>query len=83
MVVSLAAAQQAGTGFVTVRGRHMCSPDGTPIIVKGINLGNWLVPEGYMFQLDSATSPRLINGLITELVGPDEARSFWKRFREA
>jgi hypothetical protein len=35
-----------------------------------------------MFKLDSATSPRLINSLFTELLGPDEAKKFWRKFRE-
>jgi len=52
-----------------------------PLLLRGINIGNWLVPEGYMFKLDSATSPRLINNLFTELLGPDEARRFWRQFR--
>lgn len=57
-------------------------PDGTPILLRGINLGNWLVPEGYMFKFDSATSPRLINNVLCELVGADEARMFWKKYRD-
>ncbi len=36
-------------GFVTVKGKEIILPDGKPILLKGINLGNWLVPEGYMF----------------------------------
>jgi endoglucanase len=66
----------AGDGFVTVRGRELIDPAGFPLMLRGINLGNWLVPEGYMFKLDSASSPRLINGLFSELVGPDETRPF-------
>jgi endoglucanase len=31
-----------------------------PLLLKGINLGNWLLPEGYMFKFKSANSPRLI-----------------------
>lgn len=73
----------AGSGFVTVKGKDLIDPSGFPLLLRGINLGNWLVPEGYMFKLDSATSPRLINGVLTELVGPDDARAFWKEFRDA
>jgi endoglucanase len=73
----------ASDGFVTVRGRELIDPAGFPLMLRGINLGNWLVPEGYMFKLDSASSPRLINGLFSELIGPDETRAFWKEFRDA
>jgi hypothetical protein len=36
-------------GFVIVKGKEIVTPDGKPILLKGMNLGNWLVPEGYMF----------------------------------
>jgi endoglucanase len=68
--------------FVTTRGKTFASPDGKPLLLKGINLGNWLLPEGYMFKFKSANSPRLINAVVSELVGEDEARAFWKAFRE-
>jgi endoglucanase len=68
--------------FVGTKGEEIVLPDGTPILLRGINLGNWLVPEGYMFKFDSATSPRFINNVLCELVGADEARSFWKKYRD-
>jgi endoglucanase len=71
-----------GNGFVTTRGQQLIDPAGFPLLLRGMNVGNWLVPEGYMFKLDSATSPRLINNVLSELVGPDDARAFWKEFRE-
>jgi endoglucanase len=70
------------SGFVSTRAKEIVSPNGTPILLRGINLGNWLVPEGYMFKFDSATSPRLINNVLCELVGADEARMFWKKYRD-
>ena len=47
-----------------------------------MNLGNWLVPEGYMFKFKTANSPRLIETVINQLVGEDEARRFWKTYRD-
>jgi len=49
----------AQSKFVTVRGKEFISPAGKPLLLKGINLGNWLLPEGYMFKFKSANSPRL------------------------
>lgn len=40
--------------FVGTKGEEIVLPDGTPILLRGINLGNWLVSEGYMFKFDSA-----------------------------
>jgi len=68
-------------GFVTVRGQTFIGADGAPLLLKGVNLGNWLVPEGYMFKFKSTSSPRLIAQAFTELLGPDGAREFWKTYR--
>lgn len=69
-------------GFFHAAGKEIISPEGKPFLIKGTNLGNWLVPEGYMFKLQNATSPRLINQAFTELVGPEEMRKFWKKFED-
>ena len=55
-------------------------PDGTSFIMRGTNLGNWLVPEGYMFKFKDASSPRLINQTFNDLIGPAATDSFWKKF---
>jgi endoglucanase len=68
--------------FVTTRGKDLVSADGKPLLLKGINLGNWLLPEGYMFKFKAANSPRLIHTVINELVGEDEGRRFWKTYHE-
>jgi endoglucanase len=72
----------AQSKFVTTRGKEFISPDGRPLLLKGINLGNWLLPEGYMFKFKTATSPRIIQTVISELVGEDDARQFWKTYRQ-
>lgn len=81
-----AAAQPAATHppFVQVRGRDLVAPDDTVLVTRGIGLGNWLVPEGYMLRFEKgAGSPRHIEQVIAGLVGPDEARAFWRAWRDA
>jgi endoglucanase len=68
--------------FVTTRGKDLVSTDGKPLQLKGINLGNWLLPEGYMFKFKTANSPRRIETVINELVGEDEGRRFWKTYHQ-
>ena len=72
----------AQSKFATVRGKNFISPDGKPLLLKGINLGNWLLPEGYMFKFKSANSPRRIESVINQLIGEDEARRFWRAYRD-
>lgn len=75
--------QESAGGYVSCHGKELVSPDGHPIILRGISLGNWLVPEGYMFKFEKgAESPRKINEVMTELIGPEETAAFWKAFRE-
>jgi aryl-phospho-beta-D-glucosidase BglC (GH1 family) len=66
--------------FFTTKGKNVIAPDGKPFLMKGTNLGNWLVPEGYMFKFKDASSPRLINQTFSELIGSDATKSFWKKF---
>jgi aryl-phospho-beta-D-glucosidase BglC (GH1 family) len=33
-----------------------------------------------MFKFESATSPRLINEVLNELIGPSETKKFWKQY---
>ena len=74
--------QKSDIDFVSVKGKEIISPDGKPLLLKGINLGFWLVPEGYMFKFKQANSWRLINQVISELIGPAEARNFWEKYHE-
>lgn len=69
--------------FVGTRGREFIGVGGKPILLRGIGLGNWLLPEGYMFKFKQANSPRLIHTLVNQLVGEDEARRFWTTYQDA
>jgi len=68
--------------FISVNGKQIIGVDNKPFLIRGTNLGNWLVPEGYMFKFKSVNSQRLINEALTELVGPEEMKIFWRRFQD-
>lgn len=68
--------------FFTVQGKEIIDSDGKPVLLKGINLSNWLVPEGYMFHFNKINSPRFINFLYNTVLGPYEANNFWEEFRK-
>jgi len=71
-------------GFVHAQGKFLVDAAGHKLILRGTNLGNWLVPEGYMFHFDGGPqSPREIETLVNELIGPTEAAKFWHNYREA
>jgi aryl-phospho-beta-D-glucosidase BglC (GH1 family) len=61
-------------------GKEILTPEGKSILLKGTNLGNWLVPEGYMFKTGQVSSPTKIDELLTQLVGPDSTVAFWHKY---
>ncbi|MEJ5352029.1 MAG: cellulase family glycosylhydrolase [Melioribacteraceae bacterium] len=80
LIVVISKAQP--NNFVKVEGKHFVDSEGNVILLKGINIGNWLNPEGYMFHFKNVNSYRLIDNVLKELVGPEEAKKFWKNFRD-
>jgi endoglucanase len=72
-----------GNAFIRADGKRLVTPDGGTFFVKGINLGLWLVPEGYMFRFNRKTeAPDQIRRVFERLLGPDGATQFWTRFRD-
>jgi aryl-phospho-beta-D-glucosidase BglC (GH1 family) len=69
--------------YAHTRGVNVVDGAGHPIQLKGTNLGNWLVPEGYMWRFDGGPqSPKEIEAYVTELIGPTRAEAFWKTYRD-
>ncbi|MDP2068907.1 MAG: cellulase family glycosylhydrolase [Lutibacter sp.] len=66
--------------FVKTKGTQLVDANGNSIILKGTNLGHWLVPEGYMFKMNQVNAPRKIDEMLYELVGPDSLQVFWQGF---
>ncbi len=66
--------------FIKTNGSQLIDDSGNSITLKGTNIGNWLVPEGYMFKMNQVNSPRKIDELLYELVGPDSLKVFWDSF---
>lgn len=68
--------------FIKIDGPNLVTPTGEKFFIQGINLGNWLNPEGYMFGFGRTSSARLINQAFCEMVGPDFTNQFWKQFKD-
>jgi hypothetical protein len=74
----------AQSRFVKAKGEELVQPDGRTLRLRGINLGNWMEPEGYMFLFEHGPqSPREIEDFVSELIGPAEAADFWAEYRNA
>jgi endoglucanase len=82
VLVAWSGIAHAAPDFIHADGTQLVDGQGAPFAVKGINLGNWLVPEGYMFKFARKRAPSEIAEVIEALVGPQEAARFWTTFRE-
>jgi hypothetical protein len=86
LVITLTVGCESGVAappnFIHAEGTRLVEVNGDRFAVKGINLGNWLVPEGYMFKFMRARAPAEIAGVIAALIGQEEATRFWTEFRD-
>lgn len=74
----------AAAGFAHTAGAGLVDGQGRPLMLRGINLGNWMEPEGYMFLFEEGpSSPREIEEYVAELIGPRQAEAFWREYRDA
>ena len=71
-----------GQGFLHTSNTNILDGNGDKLILKGVALGGWLVPEGYMFQIPGSGSPTTIRKKIVNLVGEDSANEFYQKFEQ-
>jgi endoglucanase len=71
-------------GFIHAEDGKLVDGRGEPLILRGVGLGNWLLPEGYMWKFASPgpQSPHEIEALVVDLIGVEQAEQFWRRFRD-
>ena len=70
------------SNFVTIKGETLMDANGKKLYIVGTNLGNWLNPEGYMFDFKKTNCEWMINDMVCELAGSDFAREFWQAFKD-
>lgn len=83
LVVIAALALVASSQFCRASGKSILDVNGRDFFIKGIGIGNWLNPEGYMLGLDKVSSYRTIDTAFSELLDQKGAIDFWKEFRAA
>ena len=69
--------------FLHTAGQNIVNESGKKIYLKGVGLGNWLLPEGYMWKFGGlGDRPRKIEKVVADLIGKEKATQFWKTFRK-
>jgi hypothetical protein len=70
--------------FLHTQGQDIVDESGKKILLRGVGLGNWLLPEGYMWKFgNGGDRPRKIEKIVSDLIGPQDARRFWADFRKS
>src|SRR5262249_9748244 len=78
-----AATSLPAAGFLHASGQDIVDQDGNKIMLRGVGLGNWLLPEGYMWRFgNQGDRPRKIEKIVSDLAGPDYAQHFWPEYRK-
>ena len=68
-------------GYWTTMETEILDPERMAAQIKGVGLGGWLMPEGYMLHTPQA-SPREINAAVVDLIGEAGAEEFWQLYRQ-
>src|SRR6201993_661942 len=83
LLVLLALVLGASAQFAHTDHKQIVDGSGKPLLILATNLGNWLVPEGYMWLFEGGPqSPSEVRALVLELLGPEGSTAFWKKYRE-
>jgi hypothetical protein len=84
LLVFLSASAHGGAaGFLHAQKLEIVDGDGKAILLRGVGLGNWLLPEGYMWKFGpEGDRPRKIEKLVSDLIGPEASSRFWPEFRK-
>src|ERR1700676_5761120 len=79
----LALISQGSAQFAHTDRKQIVDAAGRPLLLRATNLGNWLVPEGYMWLLQGGPqSSGEIRALVLELLGPEVSATFWQKYRD-
>src|SRR5260370_6987916 len=79
----LALISQGSAQFAQTDHKRIVDAAGKPLFIRAANLGNWLVPEGYMWLFEGGPqSPGEIRPLVLELLGPEWPSAFCPKYRD-
>lgn len=68
-------------GFIKAQGKKLVNGEDQEILLRGVGLGSWLVPEGYMWRFPSqGDRPRRIEKMIKTLIGKEKSELFWETY---
>ncbi len=73
---------QESFAFLKVSGRDILDNQGQKILLRGMGLGGWLVPEGYQLHIPGRGSPSAIETMIQDLIGTANTKEFYRLYQQ-
>ncbi|OJU12073.1 MAG: hypothetical protein BGN88_02520 [Clostridiales bacterium 43-6] len=68
-------------GFLKAKGTKLVNGAGEEVFLRGINLGNWFLPEAYMWKVPhSLGKHHIMEKVFSELLGEEKANKFWETY---
>lgn len=69
--------------YYTTEGKNIVDrKTGENVLLKGIGLGGWLLPEGYMWGIRQLDRPWHFEKAIEDLIGKEKAAEFWRIYHD-
>lgn len=66
--------------LLKVKGTAIVNDKGENVLLRGMGLGGWMLQEGYMFRLSNIGQQYRIKEKITEVVGEEKAKEFYRQW---
>jgi hypothetical protein len=69
--------------YYTTKGKDIIDRNtGERVVLRGLGLGGWLLPEGYMWGIRQLDRPWQFEKAITGLIGEEKAADFWQVYHD-
>ena len=82
-VLFLWAGSLSAQTFLHTDGLNIVDESGKKVLLQGVGLGNWMLPEGYMWKFgENGDRPRKIEKIVAKYLGAEKAEQFWKTYHK-
>lgn len=79
---SLLLSTRESYAYLKVSGRDILDNQDQKILLRGMGLGGWLVPEGYQLHIPDFGSPSAIEKMIRDLIGSTDTQEFYRLYQQ-
>lgn len=82
MVIVVCLLHSCGYAFLKCQGTEIVDSSGNQVVLRGMGLGGWLVPEGYMLHTPGLGSPSSIHQQFIDVLSEKDTQDFFFHYRK-